>query len=120
MNLLPVVRGTRRRSIDALHVAQAPRRLQRPPRAGRSLIGRTRLRSPLGGRGGGGGGRGGGSGGVGVALGRRFHDEEGVDEILAEEGEAFATPLVEAGDHLEKGIRTFTTHQYACAFAPLP
>ena len=112
MNLLPVVRGSRRRSIDALHVAQAPRRLQRPPGAGRALIGRTRLHSSLGGRGGG-SGRGSGSGGVGVALGRRFHDEESVYEILAEEGEPPATPLVEAGDHLEKGIRTFTTHQYA-------
>ena len=101
------MRGTRRRRIDAFHVAQAPRRLQGPPRAGRAVSGRTRLRSSLGGRdGGGGGGRGGGGGGVGVPLGRRFHDEQSVDEILAEEGESPATPLVEAGDHLEGGIRT--------------
>ena len=40
---------------------------------------------------------------MGGSLGRRFHDEEGVDEILAEEGETLAAPLVEAGDHLERG-----------------
>ena len=69
------MRRVRRRRVDALHVAQPAGRPQRPLRVGRAL-GRAGLRGPLGG--GGGGGRGRGT----AALGRRFHDEECVDEIL--------------------------------------
>ena len=70
------MRRVRRRRVDALHVAQPPGRPQRPLRVGCAL-GRAGRRGPLGG-GGGGGGRGRGT----AALGRRFHDEECVDEIL--------------------------------------